>query len=43
MRENKEEIRCSNCNRLLFIAGDNLKGTIEVKCERCGDTVTVVK
>lgn len=39
----KNEVRCPKCDKLLFIASDDLKGKIETKCTRCNEIVTVKK
>jgi len=37
-----EQVRCNNCNKLLFYA-DDLKGKIEIKCTRCKKKQKIVK
>ena len=34
LRDNKNEIRCQNCGRLLLRAGD--LRDVEIKCPKCG-------
>lgn len=38
-----ENIRCSNCNKLLCFVSDDLKGKIELKCPRCKHTEQINK
>lgn len=32
-----DEIRCSKCNKLLGVVRKKGKGSIEIKCPRCGE------
>jgi len=35
MEEDKKEIRCIHCNKLLGIVPNNVQVEIEIKCPRC--------